>query len=154
MQRYFYAWRDNDTWRTINHLLLMAVREAEGRNASPGAGIVDSQSVKITESGGPRGFDASKKVEGRKRHILTDTGGLLVCAIVHSAGIHDRDGAPSLLAGVRRAFPWLRHVFANAAYCGAKLAGALEFLGRWTIEIVRRSDTATGFEVLPRRRCP
>jgi len=151
VQRYFYAWRDDGTWRSVNHLLLMAAREAEGREASPKAGIVDSQSVKTTESGGVRGFDAGKKVKGRKRHILTDTGGLLVCGIVHSAGIQDRDGAPDLFAGVRTAFPWLRHVFADAAYGGAKLAGALERLGRWTVEIVRRSDTASGFEVLPRR---
>jgi transposase len=151
VQRFFYRWRDAGLWQTINQSLVMRVREAAGREASPTAGVIDTQSVKTTEAAGPRGYDAGKKVKGRKRHVLTDTNGLLVAAVVHQANIQDRDGAPLVLASARHLYPWLRHVFADGAYRGAKLDAALDKSGRWTIEIVKRSDRAAGFVVLPRR---
>jgi transposase len=151
VQHYFYRWRDIGLWRSINHTLLMAVREAAGREASPSAGVIDSQSVKTTESGGPRGYDAGKKIKGRKRHIVTDTQGFLVGAVVHTADVQDRDGAPDVLASIRHSFPWLRHVFADGGYAGDKLRKALTKIGKWTIEIIKRSDHAKGFEILPRR---
>ena len=113
--------------------------------------MIDSQSVKTTESGGLRGYDAGKKINGRKRHAVVDTIGLLFGLVVHAADVQDRDGAPAVLASIRRSCPWLRHVFADGGYAGPKLRGALDRIGEWTIEVVKRSDTAKGFEVLPRR---
>jgi transposase len=162
VQRFFYRWRDAGLWPTINHALVMRGREAAGREASPSAGVIDSQSVKTTETAGPRvepvlgpaegpdPGDAGKKIKGRKRHVLTDANALLVAAVVDEADVQDRDGAPLVLATARDLYPWLRHVFADGGYRGVKRNAALDKLGRWTVAIVKRSDTATGFVALPR----
>jgi transposase len=151
VQRYFYAWRDAGLWRTINFHLVAAARIAGGREASPTAGVIDSQSAKTADVAGVRGYDAGKKVKGRKRHIVTDTEGHLLGLTVHTADIQDRDGAVGVISSIRRLYPWLRHLFADGGYAGDKLTDALTNLGTWTVEIIKRSDTAQGFEVLPRR---
>lgn len=147
VQKYFYRWRDDGLLRTINNELVMAAREREGREASPTAGVIDSQSLKTTESGGIRGFDAGKKLKSRKRHIVADTLGL----VIHAADVQDRDGAPAVLKSILKRWPWLRHVFADGGYGGPKLKGALQKVGKFTLEIIKRSDSAKGFEILPRR---
>jgi transposase len=151
VQGYFYTWSREGRFAAINHRLVMEARQRDGREASPTAGVIDSQSVKSTESGGPRGFDAAKKINGRKRHIVVDTCGHLVGLVVHQASIQDRDGGPFVLASIRHLYPWLRHIFADGGYAGQKLRARLKRMGSWTIDIIKRSDAAKGFAVLPRR---
>jgi transposase len=94
---------------------------------------------------------AGKKIEGRKRHIVTDASGHLVGLQIHAADIQDRDGAVDLLRSIPTLYPWLRHIFADGAYAGDKLKEAMAEIGHWTFEIIKRSDAAKGFKVLPRR---
>jgi len=111
---------------------------------------IDSQSVKTTEQRGERGYDAGKKIKGRKRHILVDTMGLLLIIVVHAASIQDRDGAKLVLEKARGRFPHLKPIWADGGYAG-KLRQWVQTTCHWTREIVKRTDDLKGFQVLPRR---
>ena len=119
--RWFAAWRDACLFEKINHALVITDRERVGREASPSAAIIDSQSIKTTEAGGPRGYDAGKKINGRKRHALVDTDGRGLMIEPHPASIQDRDGGGPLLQASRRLFPFIERVFADGGYAGERV---------------------------------
>jgi transposase len=127
----------------------MLDRERVGRQASPTGGIIDSQSVKTTEAGGPSGYDAGKKINGRKRHALVDTDGRGLVLEPHPASIQDRDGGGDgpLLRASRRIFPFIQRVFADSGHAGEKVAKATLI----AVEIVRKNSNQVGFAVQPRR---
>lgn len=147
---HFNHWKKDGTWKNIHDSLVQMTRVKSGRNPDPSASIVDSQSVKTTENPGERGYDAGKKVNGRKRHILVDTIGLIIAVIVHAANVQDRDGAKLLLSKVIGCLPRLQLIWADGAYAG-ELINWVKTKCNWILEIVKRSSDLKGFKVLPRR---
>lgn len=118
---FFRVWRKDGTWQNIHDFFRRKLRLEEGRAGQPSAAIIDSQTVKTTEQGGKRGYDAGKKINGRKRHILVDTLGLLICVVVHSADLQERDGAREVLKDLP-AMTRLRLIWADGAYAGQLVA--------------------------------
>jgi len=161
---YHYAqWREDGTWENVTHALRESYRRMIGRAPQPTAAIIDSQSVKTTEMGGPRGYDGGKKIKGRKRHLLVDTQGTLLKNKVQPADIHDRAGAELLLEGLQHLFPAIQQMWADTAYRGLKdwLRRALGWRLSipqhwWSGGIWMRADAEpptrpSGFQVLARR---
>jgi transposase len=137
-------------FRTIHDLALMLDRESVGRQASPSGGGLDSQTVKASAPNAERGYDAGKKIVGRKRHIAVDTDGRLLMVNLTPADISDSTGAQAILDGIRKRWPWVKHLFADGAYDRLQLMDKAAFLD-FVIEVIRRSDTQVGFKPLPRR---
>ncbi|WP_442873146.1 IS5 family transposase [Aurantimonas sp. A3-2-R12] len=153
---YFDLWNWDGTLGRLHEELYVKCREVMGREASPTAAIIDSQSVKSAEKGGVAstraGMMPGKKVKGKKRHILVDTVGLLLHALVHPADIQDRDGGVLVLKTLFGRYPFLKKLFADGGYQGPVFAkGQKKAMPGLATAIVKRSDTARGFEVLPRR---
>ena len=145
--RWFARLRDGAVWEAMNHHLVMLDRERCGREASPTAAVIDSQSVRTSESGGPRGYDAGKKVKGRKRHAMVDTDGRGLTLDNHPADIQDRDGAPPLMRLSRCRWPFVKLAFMDSGYAGDRVANATAI----RVEIVRKPKDQVGFTVHARR---
>jgi transposase len=149
---HFKRWREDGSLDRLHDALRERVREREGRAAQPTAAIIDAQSVKGADTVGrsTRGYDAGKKVNGRKRHIVVDTIGMLVLVLITAASVQDRDGARPTLQAVRTAFPSIRLIWADGGYAGKLVAWAKQTV-RLVLEIVRKPEGMRTFEVLPRR---
>ena len=153
---YFDRWTWDGTLERIHHTLYVKCREQASRETSPTVAIIDAQSVKSAEKGGahvdPQGYDAGKKVKGKKRHVLVDTQGLMLHAIVTAADIQDRDGGAWLLGTLFGLYPFLVKLYADGGYQGPEFRTAVQAaLQSVAVEIVKRSDQVKGFVVLPKR---
>ncbi|MEV6971669.1 IS5 family transposase [Hamadaea sp. NPDC051192] len=149
---YFRTWTRDGTLTCLHNGLREQIRIAEGRNAQPTAAIVDSQSVRAAETvaKASRGYDAGKRVNGRKRHIVVDTTGRLLIIMVTTGAVQDRDAARALLWALRTCFTRVTKIWADAGYAGQLVDWAEQALGL-TVEIVRKLADQIGFQVLHRR---
>jgi putative transposase len=150
---YFWSWRRDGTWEKIHDSIRASVRQAAGRQLEPSGAVVDSQSVRTSEQGGIRGYDAGKNVCGRKRHVLVDTLGLVLLVMITAANVQDRTAARILLGTLSTRFRRLRVVWADGAYAGGlqDWVRRLRPWGKVRLEIIRKPKGQSGFAVLPWR---
>jgi putative transposase len=147
---YYRVWRNDGTWDRINTIVRREVRSRAGRDPEPSVGIIDSQSVETTEMGGEKGFDPAKQVKGRKRHVMTDTLGLILFVVVCAACIADSDGAEYIFHETKGRFPRLRTVLVDQGY----KTWLVEFAKRWfgiIVDIVQRPPEQHEFVAQPQR---
>lgn len=144
---WFRRFRDERLFEGLGHRLVLADRERCGRPASPSAAVMDSQTARTCESGGPRGYDGAKRIVGRKRHALVDTDGRLLTVVVGAASVQDRDGAGPLARASRHRFPFVERIFADRGYQGERVRRTSPV----PVEIVRPRPGQIGFAVQPRR---
>lgn len=148
----FRKWSLNHTWDAINARLRALVRERAGKRSRPTAAILDSQSVKSDPHGGAVGYDAGKRIKGRKRHLLVDTLGMMLGIFVTPASTPEREGAQGLLERALGWFTWLRLLWVDGGYTGDAFAQWVKTIRpKLELEVVKRSDDTSGFKVLPRR---
>lgn len=150
---HYRKWRQEGLWEKLNRLLREQVRQDAGREPTPSAAIVDAQSVKTTLVKGKRGFDAGKKINGRKRHIVVDTMGLLLTVLVTTGNVQDKPGGKRLLTHLqqRLALPRLKLLWADGGYRGQPFIDWVKDNFGWAWQVVKRTDDVKGFRVLPRR---
>lgn len=147
----FWRWRRDGVWKRLNDALREQERRRVGKKATPTAAIVDSQSIRTAEGGTDRGYDAGKKVTGRKRHLAVDTLGLLLAVVVHGADWQDHDGVVFVFKRLRAAFARLKVVFADSAYARNALPAWVQATFGWVLQTVLRPVHVKGFVVLPKR---